>query len=62
MVSLNAPELSDSALLGAEELAAEAGIASSTLRAYIARGEADLPEPQRIDGNRRRWARTVVAD
>lgn len=62
VVGLNAPELSDAALLGVDEFAQAAGLAASTLRAYIARDEADIPAPQRVEGNRRRWARTVVAD
>lgn len=62
VVVLNAPELSESALLGVEEFAKEAGIAASTLRAYIARDEADIPLPQTTEGNRKRWARPVVED
>ena len=62
VVTLNAPELSEKALLGVEEFAKEAGIAASTLRAYIARDEADIPAPQTTDGGRKRWARPVVED
>ncbi|SFW11893.1 hypothetical protein [Amycolatopsis australiensis] len=62
VVTLNAPELAESALLGVEEFAAEAGIAAATLRAYIARDEADIPEPQVTDGGRKRWSRPVVTD
>lgn len=62
VVTLNAPELSDAALLGVEEFARQAGIGTSTLRAYISRGEADIPLPQVSDGNRKRWAKPVVAD
>jgi hypothetical protein len=61
VVTLNAPELTDTALLGIEEFAQQAGIAASTLRAYLARGEADLPLPQVTDG-RKRWSRPVVQD
>lgn len=61
VVTLNAPELSDTALLGVEEFAAQAGIAASTLRAYLARDEADIPLPQVSDG-RKRWSRPVVQD
>uniref|UniRef100_UPI003F4992D3 helix-turn-helix transcriptional regulator n=1 Tax=Amycolatopsis sp. CA-096443 TaxID=3239919 RepID=UPI003F4992D3 len=61
-VTLSAPELADSEMLGVEEFAREAGIAVSTLRAYIARGEAGVPTPQTVHGNRRRWSRPVVAD
>lgn len=62
VVTLNAPELAEGSLLGVEEFAAEAGIAASTLRAYLSRDEADLPLPQSIDGNRKRWAAPVVRD
>jgi hypothetical protein len=62
VVTLNAPELAEGSLLGAEEFAAEAGIAASTLRAYIARDEADIPVPQTSDGGRKRWSRPVVQD
>jgi hypothetical protein len=62
VVTLNAPELSEATLLGVEEFAQEAGIAASTLRAYIARDEADIPLPQATEGNRKRWARPVVED
>ena len=62
VVTLNAPELSESALLGVEEFAKEAGIAASTLRAYIARDEADVPLPQATEGGRKRWARPVIED
>lgn len=62
VVTLNAPELAEAALLGVEEFAKEAGIAASTLRAYIARDEADVPPPQATDGGRKRWSRPVVQD
>lgn len=62
VVSLNAPELAEGSLLGVEEFAEEAGIAASTLRAYIARDEADVPLPQATEGGRKRWARPVVQD
>lgn len=62
IVTLNAPELAESALLGVEEFAAEAGIAAATLRAYIARDEAAIPEAQASDGGRKRWSRPVVTD
>jgi hypothetical protein len=62
VVSLNAPELVDGALLGIDDFAKEAGIAASTLRAYITRGEADVPAPQTTDGGRKRWSRPVLHD
>lgn len=63
VVTLNAPELADGALLGNDEFASEASIAASTLRAYITRDEADVPPPQAVsDGGRKRWSRPVVQD
>ncbi len=62
VVTVNAPELLDAVLLGVEEFATKAEIAASTLRAYIARGEADIPVPQATDGPRKRWATPVVDD
>lgn len=62
VVTLNAPELFDAALLGVEEFASKAEMTASTLRAYIARDEADIPIPQAIDGPRKRWAKPVVDD
>ncbi|MEU4807417.1 hypothetical protein [Actinosynnema sp. NPDC023587] len=62
VVSLNAPELADGTLLGIDDFAREASIAASTLRAYIARDEAELPPPQVTDGGRKRWARPVALD
>lgn len=62
VVTLTAPELIDSALLGVDEFAQEAGIAASTLRAYISREEGDVPLPQTVDGGRKRWSRPVAQD
>ena len=62
VVTVNAPELFDEALLGVEEFATKAEIAASTLRSYIARDEADIPAPQATDGPRKRWAKPVVND
>lgn len=62
VVTVNAPELFDAALLGVEEFATKAEIAASTLRAYIARDEADIPVPQATDGPRKRWSKPVVDD
>jgi len=60
IVNLAAPELTGDQLVGVAELARAAGIAPSTLRAYIARGEADVPEPQATVSGRSAWARPVV--
>lgn len=62
VVTLAAPELAGDQLIGMNELAQVAGIAPSTLRAYLARGEADVPEPQAIIGGRSVWARQVASE
>ena len=62
VVSLTAPELAAENLIGAAGLAEITGIAPSTLRAYIARGEADVPLPQAIIGGRSLWARPVAEE
>ncbi|MDV7193308.1 hypothetical protein [Mycolicibacterium fortuitum] len=62
IVDLSAPELAADQLIGTPELAAQAGIAASTLRAYSARGENDLPTHQAIVGGRKMWSRPVGAD
>jgi hypothetical protein len=62
VVQLNAPELSADQLLGVAELAQVAGIAASTLRAYLARGESEVPAPQAVVGGRSMWSRPVAED
>jgi len=62
VVSLTAPELAAENLIGAADLAEITGIAPSTLRAYIARGEADVPLPQAVIGGRSLWARPVAEE
>ena len=62
VVSLTAPELAAENLIGAGGLAEITGIAPSTLRAYIARGEADVPLPQAVIGGRSLWARPVAEE
>ena len=62
VVSLTAPELAAENLIGAGDLAEITGIAPSTLRAYIARGEADVPLPQAVIGGRSLWARPVAEE
>jgi hypothetical protein len=62
VVTLSAPELSGDQLVGMAELARIGGVAASTLRAYIARGEADVPPPQAIISGRSAWARPVAED
>lgn len=62
VVNLTAPELAADQLLGVAELAEVAGIGASTLRAYQARGESEVPPPQAIVGGRSMWSRPVAED
>ncbi|MGB8407135.1 MAG: hypothetical protein WCE30_24050 [Mycobacterium sp.] len=62
VVDIAAPELASGLLIGTPELAAMAGLAQSTLRAYVARGEAEVPAPQASIGGRKVWSRPVGAD
>jgi hypothetical protein len=62
VVSLSAPELSGDQLVGAAELARIGGVAASTLRAYIARGESAVPPPQATISGRSAWARPVAQE
>jgi hypothetical protein len=62
VVNLTAPELAADQMVGAAELAGIGGIAASTLRAYIARGEAEVPAPQASPNGRSLWARPVAED
>jgi hypothetical protein len=62
VVTLSAPELAPGMLIGPAELAGIAGIASSTLRSYIARSEGRTPHPQVVIGNRSLWSRPVAEE
>ena len=62
VVGLSAPELHAEQLLGVNELAETAGIAASTLRAYLARDESDVPVSQAVVGGRDMWSRPVAED
>lgn len=62
VVKFAAPELSGDQLVGVAELAEIAGVAASTLRAYIARGEGDVPQPQATISGRNVWARPVAEE
>jgi hypothetical protein len=62
VVTLTAPELSAGQMVGTAELAEIAGITSSTLRSYIARGEADVPLSQAVIGGRSLWSRPVAEE
>ncbi|MFE1190081.1 helix-turn-helix transcriptional regulator [[Kitasatospora] papulosa] len=62
VITLHAPELDASRLLGVPAVAATAGISPSTLRAYISRGDCDVPPPQAVVGRRSLWARPVAEE
>jgi hypothetical protein len=62
VVHLTAPELAADQLLGVAELAEVAGIGASTLRAYQARGESEVPLAQATVGGRSMWSRPVAED
>ncbi|MGW9241299.1 hypothetical protein ACWGRL_21660 [[Kitasatospora] papulosa] len=62
VVDVSSPELTGSQLLGAPEMAELGGITASTLRAYISRGNSEVPLPQAVVGGRDQWARAVAED
>lgn len=62
VVKVAAPELAGDQLVGVSELAEIAGIAASTLRAYISRGEGTVPQPQATISGRNFWSRPVAED
>lgn len=62
IVTLSAPELAEGRLIGVDQLAETAGIAASTLRAYINRDEGSVPAPQLVTAGRRMWSRPVASD
>ncbi|MFQ6200291.1 hypothetical protein [Streptomyces sp. NPDC000405] len=62
VITLHAPELDASQLLGVPAVAATAGISPSTLRAYISQGNCDVPPPQAVVGRRSLWARPVAEE
>jgi hypothetical protein len=62
VTGLTAPELATEALIGAPEVAEVTGIAASTLRAYVARGQSDVPLPQAVAGGRALWSRPVAQE
>lgn len=59
---ISAPELTGDQLVGLAEVAEIVGVAPSTLRAYVSRGEADVPHPQAAIGGRSVWARVVAEE
>lgn len=62
VITLTAPELAADQLIGTAELAEISGLAASTLRAYAARAEADVPQPQAVIGGRNMWSRPVAEE
>lgn len=62
VVSLSAPELGADQMVTAAEMASIGGIAASTLRAYIARAEADIPLAQADVSGHSVWSRPVAED
>jgi len=62
VVTLTAPELAVDQMVSVAEMAQIGGIAASTLRAYIARGEGEVPFPQAVTVGRSLWARPVAED
>lgn len=62
VVNLEAPELTSHKMVRQGELAEIAGISGSTLRAYIARGESEVPRPQAAVAGRSAWSRPVAQD
>jgi hypothetical protein len=62
VVALTAPELAADQLIGAAELAQIAGVGASTLRAYLARRENEVPPPQATVAGRNLWSRPVAQE
>jgi hypothetical protein len=62
VVQLTAPELNGDQLVGATEMAEIAGIGASTMRAYLTRGEGEVPLPQAMINGRSLWARPVAEE
>jgi hypothetical protein len=62
VVRISAPELTGDQLVGLGEMADIADVAASTLRAYSARGEADIPQPQATVNGRNVWSRAVAQE
>ncbi|MEE1809069.1 hypothetical protein [Streptomyces sp. BE133] len=62
VVDVASPELTGARLLGIPDMAELGGITASTLRAYISRGNSEVPQPQATVGGRDQWARAVADD
>jgi hypothetical protein len=62
IVRLTAPELTGDQLVGVVQMAEIASVAPSTLRAYISRGESEVPLPQATVSGRTVWSRAVAEE
>lgn len=62
VVDVASPELTGGQLIGLPEMAELGGITASTLRAYISRGNSEVPQPQATVNGRDQWARAVAED
>ena len=62
VVTLFAPELGSDQLVSMSELAAFGGIAPSTLRSYMSRGQSEVPAPQVEVAGRKLWSRAVAEE
>lgn len=62
VTGVTAPELAAESLIGTPELAEITGISASTLRAYVSRGEAEVPLPQAVIAGRSLWSRPVALE
>lgn len=62
VVQFNAPELAADQLVSVAQLAEIAGIGASTLRAYLARGENEIPAPQATPAGRSMWSLPVAEE
>ena len=62
VVRVSAPELAGDQLVDTAGLAEIGGVAASTLRAYISRGQKEVPQPQATVNGRSMWARPVAEE
>jgi hypothetical protein len=62
VVGVSAHELGADQLVGAAVMGEIAGVAASTFRAYLARGEATIPLPQATISGRAMWSRPVAEE
>jgi len=62
VVRISAPELAGDQLVDTAGLAEIGRVVPSTLRAYMSRGEEEIPQPQATVGGRSMWARPVAEE